>query len=148
MENLCIFYASKYHLSIVLLEYLRNKNIKKYALHTFLENEIEDEVNVLIKKYKFDNKYVNNVNFKKTTIISNEKFENKSDMIFIIEGSIKYMKEANEYVKKYILDNNIINVKIINCFDFDKQVNYASQILSKNQKILFTTGEKDLTNLS
>ncbi len=148
MENLCIFYASKYHLSLVLLEYLSKKNIKKYAVHTFLENEIEDEVNVLLKKNKLNIESTNIINFKKTNININEKIEVEANMIFIIEGSTNYMREVNEHVKRIIIDNNLKDVKIINCFDFDKQMKYAKQILKCNQKILFTTGEKYLTNLS
>ena len=91
MEDLCIFYASKYHLSLVLLEYLSKKNIKKYAVHTFLENEIEDEVNVLLKKYKLKIESTNTINFKQTNININAKIEIKANMIFINNGSIKYM---------------------------------------------------------
>ena len=52
MEKSCIFYASKYHLTLIILEYLKNKNTEKYTVNTFLENEIENEVKILKEKYK------------------------------------------------------------------------------------------------
>ena len=34
-ERLCVFYSSNYHLSLILLEYLKNEENKKYNTITF-----------------------------------------------------------------------------------------------------------------
>jgi len=81
MENLCIFYASKYHLSLVLLEYLKNKNTEKYTVQTFLQNKITDEIKTLMDKYEIKIKSTNEVNFGRTEDIKNKKIELRSNMI-------------------------------------------------------------------
>ena len=63
VEKLCNFYASKYHLSIILLEYLKEVNLKKQNIITFMQDEIEDEMTVLIDKYKYDLEKISNINF-------------------------------------------------------------------------------------
>ena len=41
-----------------------------------------------------------------------------------------------------IIKKDINNIKIINCFDFEEQRKYMSEVLKENDKILYTTGEK------
>ena len=45
IENVCNFYASKYHLSVVLYEYLR-KNSRKEII-TFFEDGINEEMKMV-----------------------------------------------------------------------------------------------------
>ena len=45
VENLCDFYASDYHLSIILMEFLNKINMEKTKIITIFENGIEDEIN-------------------------------------------------------------------------------------------------------
>ena len=73
IENLCDFYASKYHLSVILLEYLKNKNTKKTRVVTFLEDEIEDEIKALVGRYKYDRNIIKEVDFNRTEKITCKK---------------------------------------------------------------------------
>ena len=141
MEKSCIFYASKYHLTLIILEYLKNKNTEKYTVNTFLENGIENEVKILKEKYKIKTYSANNISFKETKEINKKKIDNTSNMIFIIEGNLDYIKEANDYIKNNIQSKKI---KIINCFDFNKNRNYLEKILKENEKILYTSGSKTI----
>jgi len=144
MENLCIFYASKYHLSVVLLEYLKNKNTEKYTVQTFLQNKITDEIKTLMDKYEIKIKSTNEVNFGRTEDIKNKKIELRSNMIFIIEGDSKYMKESQNYIKELIKNQKIENVKIINCYDFENQIEKMTDEIKNNSKILYTSGVKTI----
>ena len=56
IENICNFYASNYHLSVVLYEYLR-KNSRKEVV-TFFESGIEEEIKMLEDKRDY-RKYQN-----------------------------------------------------------------------------------------
>ena len=84
IENLCDFYASKYHLSVILLEYLKNKNTKKTRVVTFLEDEIEDEIKALVGRYKYDRNIIKEVDFNRTEKIIEKEIPNTKDIIFII----------------------------------------------------------------
>lgn len=141
MEKSCIFYASKYHLTLIILEYLKNKNTERYTVNTFLENGIENEIKILKEKYKIKTYSANKISFKETKEIDKKKIENNSNMIFIIEGNLDYIKEANDYIKNNVQSKKI---KIINCFDFNKNRNYLEKILKENEKILYTSGSKTI----
>ena len=78
VEKLCNFYASKYHLSIILLEYLKEVNLKKQNIITFMQDEIEDEMTVLIDKYKYDLEKISNINLQLSLWVLGRN-ENKSE---------------------------------------------------------------------
>ena len=139
-ERLCNFYASKYHLSIILLEFLKGKKIKKSKIITFMQDEIEEEINILKDKYRYDVDIIKDVDFKATKNIKDKKIENSKNLIFIVQGDLKYIKDANEYILDSVEKNN--NVKIINCYNFMYQKMFMSEIIKRSDKILFTTGEK------
>ena len=140
VEKLCNFYASKYHLSIILLEYLKEKKSKKYNVITFLQDEIEDELNVLRDKYKYDIDLTKDVDFKSTKDIYKKEIDSSKNIIFIVEGNLNYINEANEYIESCLEKNS--NAKIVNCYNFSHQKQYMRDIIAKSDKILFTTGEK------
>ena len=140
IEKICNFYASKYHLSIMLLEYLKERNLKKFKVETFLQNEIEDEINVLTEKYNYNIEETKQINFKTTKNIYDKEIDKSKNIIFIVEGNLNYIQKANEYIQNSIKEN--ANIKIINCFNFSHQKLYMKEIISKSDKILYTTGEK------
>lgn len=144
MEKSCIFYASKYHLTLIILEYLKNKNTEKYTVNTFLENEIEDEVKLLKEKYKIKIYSANKISFKKTKEIYEQELKKGSNMIFIVEGNQNYIKEANNYIENNIYNKKIENLEIINCFNFNQNKDHIEEILKENEKILYTSGSKTI----
>ena len=142
MNNLCILYASKYHLSLIILEYLKNKNTKKYTINTFLQNPIEDEINVLEQRYKLKYNAANEIDFKATQTINKKEIQKNKNMIFINEGNLKYIKEVNNYIKEKTKNELYEDVIIINCFDFYKETKSVDKIVNKHDKILYTSGIK------
>ena len=140
VEKLCNFYASKYHLSIILLEYLKEINSKKSNVITFMQDEIEDEMKVLIDKYNYDKNKTKNINFDITKNIYDKEIKLNKNNIFIVQGNLNYMENANEYILENLRKNT--NAKIINCYNFAHQKLYMKEIIQKSDKILFTTGEK------
>lgn len=140
IERLCNFYASKYHLSIILLEYLKCIKLKKYEVITFLQDGLEDEINILTKKYNYNIDKTKDINFKSTKDIYNKEFNIAKNMIFIVEGNMDYIKTANEFISSMLEKSS--NVKIINCYNFARQKNFMPDIIKRSDKILYTSGEK------
>ena len=140
VEKLCNFYASKYHLSIILLEYLKEKSTKKTNVITFLQDKLEDEIKTLMNKYKYDIDLVKDIDFKETKDIYGKEFTVTKGTIFIVQGNLDYIKKANEYILDFVEDNT--NIKIINCYNFIHQKQHMKELIDNNDKILFTTGEK------
>jgi len=139
IESLCNFYASKYHLSMILLEYLKKNSTKKTQIVTFMQEDIEKEIQDLNEKYKY-NINLNKIDFKRINDIYGIEPEISKDIIFIVQGNINFMNEANEYIRD--LANKKSKIKIINCYDFEKQKKVMKMLIDQNDKILYTTGEK------
>ena len=138
IERLCNFYASKYHLSMILLEYLKEN--KKMKVTTFFQDEIEDEIQILINKYKYNIYNIEEIDFKITRNIYDKEINLEKNNIFIVEGDLNYINDANEYILNNL--KKMTNAKIINCYNFSHQKLYMKEIINKNDKILFTSGEK------
>lgn len=145
MDKTCIFYASKYHLSLILLKLLSKEDVKEYTVITFLENSIKDEIECLKTKYKIRINSKNIVEFTEKRIIENNKNIILDNMIIIVEGKNKYIGEVNEYIEKQI--KNKKNIKIINCYEYNQLTEITKRIKKDNIKLFTTTGEKNLTNL-
>lgn len=138
IENLCICYASTYHLSLILVEYLKNR--KDSNIITFFEKGIDDEVKSLIEKYNIQSDAINKTDFNKTINIQSKNIELTKDNIFIVRGDIEYINFIIKYLKENY-DINNTNSKIIKCYDFQTQIKFMDKILKENDKIIFTNGE-------
>ena len=117
IERLCNFYASKYHLSMILLEYLKEN--KKMKVTTFFQDEIEDEIQILINKYKYNIYNIEEIDFKITKNIYDKEINLEKNNIFIVEGDLNYINDANEYILNNL--KKMTNAKIINCYNFSHQ---------------------------
>ena len=140
IENVCNFYASKYHLSVVLYEYLR-KNSRKEII-TFFEDGIEEEMKIIEKRAKHAIKQ--KVNFGSNKDIENTLINENKNLVFILRGSNLYLKEANSYIKEELKTMKNVRAKIINCYDFEQQRTFMKEIVKGSDKILYTIGEKTI----
>ncbi len=140
IENICNFYASKYHLSVVLYEFLR-KNTRKEII-TFFEDGINEEMKMVESRAKHNIK--NKVNFNANNDIEDTYINQSKNLVFILMGSNLYLKEANSYIKKELKLMKNVKAKIINCYNFDQQRNFMKDIIKGSDKILYTTGEKEI----
>lgn len=109
-EKLCVLYASKIHLSIILLEHIL-KN-QEYEVITFLQNGLKKEINSITN---LTDKY----NTIKNTKIDNEINNNSEKLMFIIEGDDNYIKRSNRKIETMINENEKIkSVQIIVCSSY------------------------------
>lgn len=140
IENVCNFYASKYHLSVVLYEYVRKNNRKEII--TFFEDGIEEEMKIIEKRAKHAIKH--KINFGSNKDIENTLINENKNLIFILRGSNLYLKEANTYIKEELKTMKNVKAKIINCYDFEQQRTFMKEIIKGSDKILYTIGEKTI----
>lgn len=140
IENVCNFYASKYHLSVVLYEYLRKSSRKEII--TFFEDGIEEEMKIIEKRAEHAIKH--KVNFGSNKDIENTLINENKNLVFILRGSNLYLKEANAYIKEELKTMKNVKAKIINCYDFEQQRTFMKEIVKGSDKILYTIGEKTI----
>ena len=138
IENVCNFYASKYHLSVVLYEYLRKINRKEVI--TFFEDGINEEMKMVELRAK--HKIKKNINFNNNNNIQNTYIKQSRNIVFILRGSNLYLREANGYIKDELKFMKNVRATIINCYDFEQQRAFMKDIIKGSDKILYTNGEK------
>lgn len=145
MENLVIYYANDNHLSIILSEYLKNKNKERCQIITFFQEGIEKEIRTIKEKTK--NNMLDEINFRENVGSQNFKInvENKEkEIIIIIRGN----KEYTNKIYNQIMENNKIKeynkIKIIKCFNIQKQENEIKENIKENKKIITTSGERNV----
>ena len=145
MENLVIYYANDNHLSIILSEYLKNKNKERCEIITFFQEGIEKEIRTIKEKTK--NNMLDEINFRENVGSQNFKInvENKEkEIIIIIRGNKEYINK----IYNQIMENNKIKeynkIKIIKCFNIQKQENEIKENIKENKKIITTSGERNV----
>lgn len=155
--KLCSFYVSDWHLVTMLLPYINKKVNEKEKVITVLENDIRNNVEVLIKKLNVKNeeKILNinwsNKNNNYESINNSIKNAIENNIIFLVNGNKEYIKEANNIINK-IIEENIEkieqkNIKIINCYEIVEFNGSIVEILDEHDKILNTSGEKEINEI-
>ncbi len=138
IEKTCCFYASDWHLTVMLMPYISRK-IEDCKIYMKFENSIEENISVLLEKLKIKNK-------EKIKEISwngevNEDDFSQNEKIYIISGSEEYITEENNIIEKYY-NNRADKIKVINCYEILNQANLCGIINKYHYKrILNTKGE-------
>ena len=152
LTKLCNFYVSDWHLVAMLLPYINNKINEQAKIATILERDIEENVITLVERLNLKNKEkILNLNWKikkETKSIFNN-LENKQELIIIINGDEKFIERQNIKILRFLKNNKIHNnIKIINCYEIIEFNGSIKDILEKHDKMLNTSGEKDIEEFS
>lgn len=143
IQKLCCFYASDWHLTVMLLPYINSKIQENSSIYMECENNIKEKMNTLLDKLDIKNKKsIRNINW-------NDKIQednNDKEKIFIVSGNDEYIENKNNIIEQYY-KNKEEKVKIINCYEINKQ-NNLNEIIEKNgyTQILNTKGENKIVD--
>ena len=158
VSKLCSFYVSDWHLVTMLLPYI-SKNIKEGTkIATILEKDIEENIYTLLERLNLKEeeqiKKINwkNINEKKYTTVNKLMEGNLAqEELVIVNGSKDFIKRANENINKYIEKNkeklNGKNIKIVDCYEIIEFNGNINDILDNHNKILNTSGEKEINEI-
>ncbi len=160
IEKICSFYVSDWHLVTMLLPYINKQINEKANIITILENDIEENIKTLIKRLNLKNEEkILNLNWKKTNGIKYSEIERKLKNlkkeqilnVVFINGKKEYIDMTNKNVEKFLSENKNkyknINIKIINCFEVSEFNINMQEILHNHDKILNTSGEKEINEV-
>lgn len=158
--KLCSFYVSDWHLITMLLPYISRKINEETRIATVLENDIQNNVEVLLKKLNLKNEEkilsINwkNKNGRKYSSISKIIESNiGNNILVLVNGNKEYIKDVNENLDKYIKSNldkieqTNTNIKIVNCYEIIEFNGSIVEILDSHDKILNTSGEKEINEI-
>lgn len=137
-EKTCLFYASTYHLEMILLPYI----IKKEKVIIFTEQELETTINTLLEKINLnieEKQKIKQINWKteeENKIEEIKSFKEKQENItVIINGKKEYIEHINNKIKE--IGNN--NIEIIDCYkigDIDiEETRKKYKIILNTQKL-------------
>ena len=160
IEKLCSFYVSDWHLVTMLLPYINKQINEKANIITILENDIEENIKILIQKLNLKNEEkIISLNWEKTRGIKYSEIENKLNKlerknilnVIFVNGKKEYVDKVNKNIEKYINNNkeklNMVKIKIINCFEVSEFNINMQEILHSHDKILNTSGEKEINEV-
>ena len=153
IEKLCSFYVSNWHLVTMLLPYINHQIDENVKIITILENDIEEYIQTLVKKLNLKNK--NEILNIKWTSVKSKKYSDiakklkdemkveKRNMIFI-NGCSNYIEKNNANIEKWIEKSQIQSVKVIALLEVPEFNNHIMEILDAHDKVLNTSGEKEI----
>ena len=125
-KKACLFYASDFHLEMILLPYIKERMYKEEII-IFTENNLEESVNVLLTKINLnekDKEKIKKINWKNTDESKLEKLKNEEErrLNIIVNGSYNYIKKINKKINEIVTNN----IEIIDCFYIeDRDVDIA-----------------------
>lgn len=140
IQKLCCFYASDWHLTVMLLPYISKKINEDSSIYMKCENDIKQKLEILLNKLSVKNeKMIMSMSWNNTV---NEDETDSKEKIYIISGSEEFIENKNQEIEEYY-QNKDENIKIINCYEVNENCR-LKDIIEENgyTKILNTKGEE------
>lgn len=144
IEKICCFYASDWHLAVMLLPYINKRIEEENKVYVKFENSIEDKVLALLNKLEIKNKeIIRNINWNEG-VQEDEFCDCDKEKIYIVSGSEEYITKKNASIENYYSSKDE-KVKIINCYEIEEGKD-LKDIIEKNdyKNILNTRGENSI----
>ena len=136
IEKLCCFYVSDFHLEMILLPYINKRLDENIIIKT--EKDLRDTVETLVSKMN-----LNQENKDKILSLSwnnednnDRKIKNESNIIII--GNKNYIADVN----KQIMQKNLEDLTIVDCYNFEEIKDDIKSISEKYDGSLNTSGLK------
>ena len=138
-ENSCAFYASDYHLEMIMLPYI-NENLKQNKnIYIFTQNNLEETINTLIDRVNLENgmkEKVLNINWKNDDENKYNKLINDNKQIVIfIKGNEEYIEKINNDLKQV---KTYEKMQIVDCYNLEEIGKRAQDMAKKHKKIIMT----------
>lgn len=151
LTKLCSFYVSDWHLVTMILPYINQKINEQSEIITILEKDIKENIKTLLEKLNLKNEEkILNINWNKNQAIINsiKRAKDTNEIVIFINGSSEFINAQNEKLEKY-LNTHYVNkkIKIVNCYEIIKYEGNINKILDEHDKVLNTSGEKDITEI-
>lgn len=130
-KKLCCFYASEYHLEMILLPYIKN-NLKDSNFTIFTQKDLSESIDLLLERINFkkeEKEQIKNLNWKEKNNIEKDIKKN-----IIINGDLKYIENIKKELSK-IKQNNF---DIVYCYNIE-YLNENMEYFEKNYDGILNT---------
>lgn len=154
IEKTCCFYASDWHLSVMLVPHINKQIDEDVEITTIFKNSEEEKIKELVGKLNIKNaNKILNINYEKYQNIDYEHIKeilintSKSKKLeIIVSGNDEEIKKINSYIMEYYKQNDENNTKvnIVDCYNLSEtEVEFKDKI-GKYTKVLNTQGEHEI----
>lgn len=143
-KKICSFYASEFHLEMIILPYINKELEKNKKIYIITEENLRNSIEVLISKINLEENrkqkildldWNNNYIDKLENII---KKSNEEEYTIIVNGREEFIKEVN----KTIESKN--NINIVNCYKIEEIQDHMKDIVQNHSEVLNTLGIKKI----
>ena len=142
-KDACAFYASDYHMEMIMLPYINESLNKNKKIYVFTQNNLEDTINHFIKNVNINENIkekVLNINWKnedegkyKTLV------EDENESIIFVKGNEDYIQKVNKNLNQI---RNYRNIEIIDCYSLEEVGSKTEEIKHNYKNVLMTDGKK------
>ena len=141
VKKYCCFYASDFHLEMILLPYIKN-NIYKDKFIIFTEENLSDSIKVLLSRTNLNLEEKNlmlNLDWKEKNKLDISKYK-FDDHTIIINGSSNYIDKINQEIRS----KEPKKINIIDCYSINDKNVELGQIEEKYDGVLNTSRSKKI----
>lgn len=157
VKRICSFCVSNWHLVTMLMPYI-SKKIENENVVMLLEEDMSEIASEFLTHIAIEDNLKDrfeNLKWQKTSCkyadvkeMFMKSIKERKDVNFIVFGSEEYIKKMNENINKFMNSNKKIIenifVQIIDAYEVMQFNNNLNDILSVHDKILNTSGEKEI----
>lgn len=153
VKKICSFCVSDWHFITMTTPYINQKiqngeKVKIYtsqnhflAAKTFLSKlTLNNEAKQKIADLNWNASKINRF----TQLQEELKDINKKNITLIIEGENSYIEKLNNYIEKWAEKNKDKKITVVDCYEVMQFNQNIGEILKKHDKILNTSGEKEI----
>ncbi len=137
IQKSCCFYASDYHLEMIILPYINKKIDEKAQVTIITEKNLSKTIETVVSKINLPEQRKQEIleidwkNNKNNQI--GELINTKKEVAIFVIGSKKYIEKTNKEIDNI---NKIENINIVNCYNFQEVKNNMVEIVDKHKKVI------------
>ena len=137
IQKSCCFYASDYHLEMIILPYINKKIDEKAQVTIITEKNLSKTIETVVSKINLPEQRKQEIleidwkNNKNNQI--GELINRKKEVAIFVIGSKKYIEKTNKEIDNI---NKIENINIVNCYNFQEVKNNMVEIVDKHKKVI------------
>lgn len=152
IKKVCSFCVSDLHLVTMLLPYLDKKIKGNEKIIIITQRDLTEQAKLVLSRLTLNEESKNallNINWKSKTEDELNSINTKiKNLNIIVNGTKEYIEKVNENLKQLTSINEMRDeIKIINCYDITKLDDDIKDILNIHDKILNTSGEKEISEV-
>ncbi len=139
-NNLCTFYASDYHLEMIMLPYINNNLEQNKNIYVFTQNNLEETIHTLIDnvnlKNDIKNKILKNIDWKNNDTEKYTKLiKDENETVIFVKGNENYIEKVNNNLNEI---KNYKKFEIVDCYNLN-EINTDMKTIANNHKSVLKT---------